>query len=241
MSEERTYSHKRSAITIAVLFIIATVVFSLAELIYAPILNAPDYLETIYPNRIQVMVGLLIQVGSLVAVPLIAVVFYPILRRQSEILALAYVVMRSFEALLLIGVGEINKLSLIGLSKEYIAGGGAERQVIEHIGASIQSVNYWGAEAGPVFLLFFVIGAIILNILLFQSRLVPRWISLAGTVSAVLLLSGSLFYTFELISPTLATGLMVPIAVQEMVFALWLIFKGFDERALKDLGYLKTA
>ncbi|WP_299347263.1 DUF4386 domain-containing protein, partial [uncultured Maritalea sp.] len=126
MSEERTYSHKRSAITIAVLFIIATVVFSLAELIYAPILNAPDYLETIYPNRIQVMVGLLIQVGSLVAVPLIAVVFYPILRRQSEILALAYVVMRSFEALLLIGVGEINKLSLIGLSKEYIAGGGAE-------------------------------------------------------------------------------------------------------------------
>jgi hypothetical protein len=60
----------------------------------------------------------------------------------------------------------------------------------------------------------------------------PRWISIFGLVAAVLI-SASVVLSMLEVSFNLPEGifelvLVMPIAVQEMVMAVWLIVKGFN-------------
>jgi len=68
-----------------------------------------------------------------------------------------------------------------------------------------------------------------LNYLLYQSKLVPRWLSGWGFVGAALLW---VYYLLQPFSIDLIGILFIPIAVQEMIFALWLIVKGFNPSAI---------
>jgi hypothetical protein len=81
--------------------------------------------------------------------------------------------------------------------------------------------------------LFFCLGALILNALLFRSRLVPRWLSgwaLAAVVPYVidagLVGSGALT-----VSSAVHPVLVAPLALNEMVLAVWLLTKGFRSAA----------
>jgi hypothetical protein len=67
------------------------------------------------------------------------------------------------------------------------------------------------------------LSALVLNYLLYQSRLVPRWLSVWGLVGATLSFAAYLLRFFSIDLPEIV---FLPIAVQEMVFALWLIVKG---------------
>jgi hypothetical protein len=77
-------------------------------------------------------------------------------------------------------------------------------------------------------LIFLGLGGLCLNYLLYQSKLVPRWLSGWGLIGAALVLLYGLLSLFGLDPGFLAA----PIAVQEMVFALWLIVKGFTPAAV---------
>ena len=69
----------------------------------------------------------------------------------------------------------------------------------------------------------FVLGALMFYVLLYQSRLVPRWLSAWGLVGAALYIVAPLGSMFGL-----SLGVfMAPLALQEMVMAVWLIAKGF--------------
>jgi hypothetical protein len=70
----------------------------------------------------------------------------------------------------------------------------------------------------------FVLGALMFYALLYQSRLVPRWLSVWGLVGAALYIVAPLGSIFGLS----LGALMAPLAVQEMVMAVWLIARGFD-------------
>ena len=74
----------------------------------------------------------------------------------------------------------------------------------------------------------FALGALMFSVLLYQSRLVPRWLSVWGLVGAVLYIVPPIGNMFGL-----SLGvLMAPLAVQEMVMAVWLIAKGFNPSAV---------
>ena len=68
---------------------------------------------------------------------------------------------------------------------------------------------------------------------LYSSRLVPRFISVWGLIAAALLLVGALLVMLEmdqaLPSGTFELIFAMPIAVNEMVLAGWLILKGFNQ------------
>ena len=82
-------------------------------------------------------------------------------------------------------------------------------------------------------MLIFAFGALIFYTALFQSKLLPRWISVWGLIAAVMMVTSAVLAMFEVTLPDAVFGLLVvPIAVQEMVMALWLIIKGFDTRNL---------
>jgi hypothetical protein len=69
---------------------------------------------------------------------------------------------------------------------------------------------------------------------LYQSKLIPRWLSLWGFIGAALIVLYGLFGIFGLATSlnSIFTLLAMPIFVQEMVFAVWLIFKGFNPSAI---------
>jgi hypothetical protein len=63
-------------------------------------------------------------------------------------------------------------------------------------------------------------------------QLIPRLISVWGFIAALALSTGSVLTTFIDISPAVTILVQAPIAVQEMVLAIWLIVKGFNSSAI---------
>jgi hypothetical protein len=228
---------RKTAIIVGVLFIMALVLFLIGKAFYEPILSSPDYLDNTYPNRVIVIIGILLEFISALAVILIPVLLFPILKKHNEVLALGYVSFRLFEAVLL-SVAQILKLSLVNLSQNYLNKGGVDASYFKNIGNSIQSVIYWVDHDGLIYLFVFGIGALILYSALYKSKLIPRWLSIWGLISAVAILIASVMATFG-ISLVLAMLLVIPIAFQEQAMAIWLIVKGFNPSAIAS-GSAKT-
>lgn len=226
---EKTNPYKKNAIIIGILFIIATAFLFVGDSFYGPFLDTPDYLQVAYPNRISATIGMLIEFSCILAILLIPVFAYPVLRMHSETLALGYVVFRLFEAVLFVLV-DITKLTLIKVSQLYLAAESSNVAMIENMGASIQDWNEWG---WVFYVLIFAFGALIFYFALYQYKLLPRWISIWGLIAIVLMMSSALLAMFAVELPDAIFGLLViPIAVQEMVMALWLIIKGFNPTAI---------
>jgi hypothetical protein len=155
-----------------------------------------------------------------------------VLRKHSETLALGYVVFRLFEAVLFVLV-DISKLTLIKVSQLYLAAESSSVAMIESIGTTIQGWNEWG---WIFYVLIFGFGALIFYFAQYQSKLLPRWISIWGLIAIVLMMISALLAMFGVELPDAIFGLLViPIAVQEMVMAVWLIAKGFNRDAVKKL------
>ena len=208
--------------------------FLIGQALYDPILSSPDYLDNAYPNRVIVIIGILLEFISALAVVLIPVLLFPILKKHNEVLALGYVSFRLFEAVLL-SFAQIYKLSLVKLSQDYLNKGGVDALYFQNTGNSIHSVIYWVNHDGLIYLAVFGIGALILYSALYKSRLIPRWLSIWGLISAVAIIAASVINTFD-ISLVLAMLLVIPIAFQEQVMAIWLIAKGFNSSAIASLS-----
>jgi hypothetical protein len=219
-------AHRRTATIVGVLFVMALVPFLIGQALYEPILSSPDYLDKVDTDRVTVVIGILLEFASALAIILIPVVFFPVLRKHSEVLALAYVSFRLFEAVLL-SVAQIFKLSLVSLGQGYLDSGGVDASVLQNVGSSLQSVIYWVDHDGLIYLIVFVTGALVLNTALFRSRLIPRWLSIWGLAGAVAVLAGSVMATFDVFL-VLAMILVIPIGLQEQAMAVWLIVKGFN-------------
>lgn len=73
----------------------------------------------------------------------------------------------------------------------------------------------------------FAISALMLNYLLYQGRLLPRWLPAWGFLGAVAYFCAGVVAVFT----TNPIYLMMPLARQEMVMAVWLIVKGFNTDA----------
>ena len=163
-------THRKTAVIVGVLFIIATAFLFIGEAFYKPILSSPDYLEITYPNRTVVIIGILLEFICVLAMPLIPVFAFPVLKKHNEALALGYVVFRLLEAVILISVAEINKLALIGVSQEYLNQEGMDAAYFQHIGSAIQAENYWGDTTGLIYNLVFIIGGLILGTVSIKAR-----------------------------------------------------------------------
>ena len=147
-------------------------------------------------------------------------------------MALGYVVFRLFESVLFVAV-ILNKLSLISVSEIFLNNGGIDASYFQNLGSSIQAWNDW---AWLIYVMVFTLGALMLYAALYQSKLIPRFISGWGFVAALLLLTGIVLNMLE-VNLMLPEGVFelifaAPIAVQEMVMATWLIVKGFNRSAI---------
>jgi hypothetical protein len=222
-------TYRNTARIVGVLFIIATVA-SISTLAFVGFLSDPDYLAEVSANESQVLIGVLVEFIWALSVLGIPVLLYPILRKHSDASALGFYSFRFIEAFLVI-LYSLSLLSLITLSQEYVNAGAPATSFYQAGGALMLATRDWAFLLGPG--LAFTLSALILNYILWQTRLIPRWLSGWGFLGAALMFASYLAQFFGFEPPEF---LFVPIAVQEMVFALWLIVKGFDSSAIESLS-----
>jgi hypothetical protein len=204
---------RRAAIWIGVLYFIGTVALVLSSVVTDAVLTGPAYLAQVAARSNQVAIGALLVLLSGFALAMVPVVFWPIGKRYSETLAMGYVVFRGAIETIIYTVCALGWLLLIALSAE------PDAAPLAGFVRTSQALVWDQLVAIP-----FVLGAMMFYLLLYRSRLVPRWLSTWGLVGAALYIVAPLGSMFQL-----PLGLfMAPLALQEMVMAVWLIAKGFN-------------
>jgi hypothetical protein len=214
-------AQRKTAVIVGILFIIGTVSGILSAVFTGGIFTDSDYLIRVAENEPQILLGaafVLLMGFSLAMVP---VVMFPLFKKKNEALALGAVVFRGpVEAVLYI-LTVLSWLMLITLGKEFVVAGMPASSHFQNIGAVLVQA---GNQINQILEIAFSLGALMFYVLFYQTRLIPRWLSLWGVIGAVLyhIAGWSDLFGIDM-------GVLIfPLALQEMVMALWLIIKGFS-------------
>jgi uncharacterized protein DUF4386 len=225
-------SDKRTARIIGVLFIIATAA-SIASSPFLTSISSSNYLVDISANGNWVLVGALLAFIAAVASASIAIALYPTLKRYNETLALGAVGFRLIEGVLYI-VGIVGLLSLLTVSQQsqLFRILSLYPSYFQTLGESLLAGYHWVYYGAAV--LAFCIGALMYYITFYQTKLVPRWLSGWGLGGVTLLAAGAILVMFGVVAPLSTPHVIfaLPIAVQEMALAVWLIIRGFNPSAI---------
>jgi hypothetical protein len=225
---EKMNGGRKTAIITGILFIIATATTLLGDNLTGPIVGSSDYLVQIVAHKNLIVFGALLKIVAAAGSAGIAIALYPVLRKYNGGLALGSVGFRLIEGVFYI-VGILGLLSLLSLSQEYASAGPQAASAFQVLGNLISAIRVWAEFVLGV--IAFCLGAAMYYYVMYQSRLVPRWLSAWGLAGLALLFSMTLLIAFgERISgPSgMQVLLALPIALQEMVLAVWLIVKGFN-------------
>lgn len=217
-------SNKKSAKIVGVLFLAATAAYILGNGLLESILNDPDYLIHVYPNKTKVILGMLFELINSAAAVGIAITLFPILKKHNETIALGYVAFRVIEAIILF-VGAISPVLLISLSKEYIEAGAPDASYFQTIGTLAIKGKFLTFQLAMTVLGLY---SLLFCYLLYQSKLIPRLISVFGLIGYASLLTSALLEIFGY-SPGMF--LFLPGALFEILLPIWLIVKGFKEKS----------
>ena len=154
-----------------------------------------------------------------------AIALYPVLKRQNESLAMGLVASRILEgSTMFVGVAFL--LSVVTLRK---AGAGADALVTSQaLVALYDRIFLLGQSFIPA------LNDLLLGFLLYQSRLVPRVLSLIGIVGAIPLVVGYIAVMFGFIgqhSPLAGLAALL-VALFEFSLGIYLVVKGFRQSAI---------
>jgi len=221
---------RRTAIAVGALFWISNLVTLVGGLISGIIPTSSSALAGFYPHATQVVAGTLVAHINDAAIIGYAVLLYPILSRHSQGLALGYVAFKVVEGVMLL-VSAAALLSLIGLSQGFLAAGGADSATFKATADVVLAQQFW---AGRLAALAYLVATPVLNFQLYQSRIVPRFISVWGFVALAMLATGLALGVGDPTRGFQAGQLLViPIILWELVFATWLIVRGFAPAAIE--------
>jgi Domain of unknown function (DUF4386) len=217
---------RKRALLTGVFFIITFVTSIPALVLYGPVLNDTHYVLGAGTDT-RITVGAFLEVILAIAGIGTAVTLFPILKRQSEGIALGYVAARVLESTVIV-VGIISVMSVVTLRQDFAGGAGTGATSFVIAGQALVAVHKWTFLLGPGF----VAGAgngLLLGYLMYRSGLVPRpmaVLGLAGGSLAFAAATAELFGVFEQVSAGAAIA-TVPEAVWEASLGIWLIVKGF--------------
>jgi hypothetical protein len=234
--EDEVTSHSAARLA-GVLFIIATVADLLGAAV-RPDLTGGDYLTQVSAQGTRVAAGALLLLIAAFACVGIAISMYPILRKANVGLALGSVVFRTVEAVMYV-IAVVSLLSLLTLGREMVGADAAERVSLGVVGGLLLGLREHAALAG---VFAFCLGAFLYYTALFRARLIPRWLSGWGIAAIVSMSTAAVLALFNNVAVTGYAPLALPIFLQEMVLAVWLIAKGFGPSAVRarDLSATKT-
>ena len=215
---------RRTALIAGVLFLITFVVSIPAALVlYKPVLDHADYIVGAGADT-RIAFGALLEMILIVANIGTAVVLFPILKRQSETLALGYVTARVMESAF-IAVGILSLLAIVTLRQD-VGATGAGSLVIA--GRSLVAIHDWTFLLGPGWIVGIGNG-LILGYLMFRSGLVPRRMAMLGLIGGPLIIASGTAVLFNVIEPgsTAQVIATIPEFFWELSLGIYLVVKGF--------------
>lgn len=226
--ENSSAVYRKIARMVGVLFIVATVAGVLSLAFLGSPFADPDYLTNFAANKNQIITGALLDLVGAGAFVSLAIVIFPVLKKHNESVAIGYIVARSFEAVPFF-IANFCLLSLVAISKEYVATGNPDAANFLPAWIGLQAIYDIAQLLGPRILAS--LAAVPFYALLYQTRLLPRWISVWGLLGAPLYFASGFLAILGLVDPssTLSILLFIPAALLEMVLAVWLIVKGFNQ------------
>jgi hypothetical protein len=230
-------TYRKTAITVGILFIVCTVASILGPSLAISI-NSPDYLNQLAGNPDQIITAALLEFIWAAAGAGIAIGLYPLLKKYNGALALGSVGFRVVENVFVL-IGTLSLLSLLTLSQEFIAAGAPEASSFQTLGTLLLALRDW--QIHVISGLAFSLGVLMYYAILYRSNLIPRWLSGWGVLGAVLALAATVLASFtrDFGLESADTYLHIPIGLQELVFAVWLIMKGFNPSAIAALSAKK--
>ncbi|TFC92168.1 DUF4386 domain-containing protein [Cryobacterium sp. TMT3-29-2] len=217
--------YRPTAVVAGVFFLLTEVGAIAGAMLYSPIRNVGDYITGGGPDG-PVLLGLLLELLLVIAAVGTAVTLYPILKRQHEGLALAFVAARVLEAAVIL-VGTLSLLTIVSLRQQFVGTGDADPATLATIGSTLVALRDWTYLVGPNFALG--AASLLLASLMYASRLVPRGIAVLGLVGGPLVSFSAIAVMLGLYGQFSTLGLLValPVFAWELSLAAWLIAKGF--------------
>jgi len=200
---------------------------------YAPVLADPRYIVGAGADN-SVAFGAFLELILIIANIGTAVVLFPILKRQNEILILGYVTARVMECVF-IAVGLLSLLTIVTLRQE---AAGADAASLLTAGKSLVALHDWTFLLGPGFMVG-VGNGLLLGYLMYTSALVPRAMAVLGLIGGPLIIVSGIAVLFGVIE---AGGVVqgiatIPEALWELSLGIWPIVRGFNPSAIARLEH----
>ena len=223
MSSRMTYSR-----VIGALFLLGFLSYGVGFGLVTSVVGAPDFLSTIPTHQTILVIGaflMLLNTGVDVGK---GVLFFPILEKHSKRTALAYLATMIVEVVLL-DVGVLALLLIVPLA-QHAAEAGA--QTLGSILVQSNAMAYQIAEMS------LGVGCVFLCLLLFRTRLIPRWLAISGLIGYPFLVAGTIAEIFGI---HIGLYLTIPGFFFELVLPFWLFFKGFQPEAYLGQSVMESA
>ena len=219
-------SYRGNAIAVGVLLLACSVASLLSAVPLGSTLDGHDYLQKLASADNRVIVTALIEFLWAATAAGIAIALYPVIRQHNRAVALGAVAGRVVEAVFIL-VGTLSLLVLLSVSQQSLADPSAASAYQATADAWL-AVRDW--TFGFLVLLAFLSGALMYYYVLYAARLIPRWLSGWGLAAVALAVVATIYAasTQDFGFTTLNTVLNIPIVLQELVLAVWLIVKGFN-------------
>ena len=214
---------QRNARIFGVLFIITFLTSIPALALYQPVLDDPAAYIAGDGKDSQIYLGAFLELLLIIANVGTAVVLYPIVRRQNELLAIGYVIARIIECVFIAG-GVIFVLGVVSLRKD--------SPDAADLAVSLAALKDWTFLFGPGFIVPFGNG-LILGYLMYTSGLVPRRMAWLGLIGGPLLLFSSIGTLFDWwdAGTTVPALLVIPEFLWELSLGIYAAVWGFRRDA----------
>jgi uncharacterized protein DUF4386 len=207
---------------IGALFLLGFLFYGVGSGLATSLVGGSNFLSTIAASQTLLVIGaflIFLNTGLDVGK---AVLFFPIVERHSKRTALAYLATMIVEVLLL-DIGALALLLIVPLAKH------AGEAGAQTLGTILVQTNATAYQMGEMAL---GVGAVFLCLLLFRTRLIPRWLAVSGLIGYPILVAGTIA---EIFGVHIGLYLTIPGFFFELVLPLWLFFKGFQPEAYQGL------
>jgi Domain of unknown function (DUF4386) len=201
-----------------------------ALLLYDPVLNDADYILGDGADT-RVQLGALCEVFLAITNIGTAVVLWPIVKRQSETLALSYVASRVVESVIIV-VGLISLMSVVTLREDF-AGASADAGSLTVAGESLVAIHDGTFLLGPGFCVG--VNGLLLGYLFSRSGLVPRQMAMLGLIGGPMIFASCIAVLFGAYEQDGAHFLFsIPEIAFEFSITVYTIWKGFRPSPILD-------
>ena len=222
--EPNLSTNRKIALAAGALFIVTFITSIPALYLFQPVLDDPaGYIAGSGADNTRIFVGASLELLLILANVATAVVLFPILKRQNEMLALGYVTARLVESTF-IAIGLVSVLGVVSLQQQDPTGAGAGA-----VGVALAAIKDWTFLLGPGFIVG-VGNGLLLGYLMYQSGLVPRRMAMLGLVGGPLICASGILVLLGVFDEG-GTGqgiATVPEFLWELSLGVWLAVKGFN-------------